>query len=1166
METQASINLTGAIDTIAPELWSGLFGSSAAMEFLKWAGHSPQTTLLVCPNDEEAAKFYQDCLFFQKKLPLAKRILFYPTRESDFQPGQYLLENIIDQRLSALYYTADKKPSIIITSLKSLAQKTIPKEIFRKTIHAIMLHDELPRDQLLADFIAAGYEKETTCQTPGTFSVRGDIIDFFSPNHTYPVRMEFFGDQVERLIYFDPETQSSIPDSSFEYAEWIAAKEILLPSIDQKTVLRRIKNLADDLNLPPHERAPIEDAIRENIFLPAMDHLFPIFYDQSETLIDHLPANTQWALYDPLSLKTEIQGVEFEFEKSQKTETKLHSPLKDFLIDLHALDELIRKKTKLYISEVDFKPFDSIIQKNFSGIELHQDLQSILIQNKKMERPFQPLADRIRQWIEKNHDTYVVVSSDVGIERLKKILAPYFSDISIVISETIQRDETKNLHISITIGDLAQGFSSDTHQLTLLTEAEIFGEQKLKQMESITQENMLESLSQLQIEDPVVHIDHGVGIYKGLQRMKINNIDHDFLIIQYLDKDKLFLPVYRLNRIHKYISGDGKKPKIERLGSQNWEQAKKKAQKAIEEMAQELIELYAKRKIAKGYSYSEPDDEYVNFESEFAFEETRDQMKSIEEIFNDLESEKPMDRLVCGDVGFGKTEVALRAAYRVASEGRQVAVLVPTTILCQQHYQTFKKRFKNFAIEVDFLSRFKSTSDAKETIEKLKTGHVDIIIGTHRLLSKDVEFANLGLLILDEEHRFGVKHKEHIKKFRNKIDVLTLTATPIPRTLQLSMTGIRDLSVINTPPLERKAVHTILCNFEDQTIRNSVMKEMSRKGQVFFLHNRVESIYTMKSYLSNILPEVRIQVAHGQMNQQDLEKTMLGFLNHDFDMLLCTTIIESGLDIPNANTLLVNRADTFGLSQLYQIRGRVGRSHRESYAYFMVPDRDRMSRDAVKRLKVLKQFTDLGSGLKISLHDMEIRGAGNLLGSKQSGQISSVGFELYSQLLEREIRKLKGENVKEEIEPEIQVNIAAFIPDDYIHEQTERLRFYKRLSACKDLDEMSLIKNEFLDRFGPLPSVVENLFDVVDLKMVARESGVTSIKISGFSPVIEFSDSAPINVDRLLAMAKKDGKVRLTPDHKLILNFDSNIEPMSETKKILRELIVGQKPQLERNK
>lgn len=1154
MEVQHDKIVTDAIETEKPELWSGLLGSSAAMEFLKWAGQNTKTTLLVCPNDEQAALFYQNCLFFQKTKPISKRILFYPTRESDFQPSQYLLENIVDQRLSTLYFATDKKPSIIITSLKSLAQKTIPKEIFRKTIHAVMLHDELSRDQLLSDFIAAGYERETTCQTPGTFSVRGDIIDFFSPNHPYPVRMEFFGDQVERLSYFNPETQSSISDSSFEYMEWIACREILIPAIDSKTVLRRLKNLADDLNLPPMDRASVEDAIRENTFLPAMDHLFPIFYDQSETLVDHLPTDATWTLYDPLSLRTEIQNIEFEFEKSKKTDNKLLSPLRDFLIDLSLLDEVIRKKTKLYISEVDFKPFDSITQKTFTGIELHQDLQSALIQNKKVDRPFQPLADRMMGWIERGHDIYVVVSSQNAVERFKKILTPYLPSVRFSETDHILRNDSLGLHLSLVIGDLHQGFSSEGHQLTILTEAEIFGEQKFKQVESITQENILETLNQLQVGDPVVHIDHGVGIYQGLQRMKINAVDHDFLIIEYLDKDKLFLPVYRLNRIHKYISGDGKKPKIERLGSQSWEQSKKKAQKAIEEMAQELIELYAKRKVAKGYSYSEPDDEYTNFESQFPFEETRDQIKSIEEIFNDLESEKPMDRLVCGDVGFGKTEVALRAAYRVASEGRQVAVLVPTTILCQQHYQTFKKRFQNFAVEVDFLSRFKSTSDAKETIEKLKTGHLDIIVGTHRLLSKDVEFANLGLLILDEEHRFGVKHKEHIKKFRNKIDVLTLTATPIPRTLQLSMTGIRDLSVINTPPLERKAVHTILCNFDDQTIRNATMKEMSRKGQIFFLHNRVESIYTMKTYLSKILPEVRIQVAHGQMNQQDLEKTMLGFLNHDFDMLLCTTIIESGLDIPNANTLLVNRSDTFGLSQLYQIRGRVGRSHKEAYAYFMVPDRDRMSRDAVKRLKVLKQFTELGSGLKISMHDMEIRGAGNLLGAKQSGQISSVGFELYSQLLEREIRRLKGENVKEEIEPEIQVNIAAFIPDDYIDEQTERLRFYKRLSACKDLQEMETIRKELLDRFGALPPVVENLFDVVDLKMVARESGVTSIKISGFSPVIEFSDSAPINVDRLLAMTKKDRNIRLTPDHKLILNFDSNIEPMSEAKKILKEL------------
>lgn len=1152
METQINSEIA-APDSAKPMLWTGLLGSVSTLECLRWARKQPQTTLIVCPSDSLAAEVFQDSIFFHKFLGMSAKLLFYPARETDFVPSQYLLENILDQRLSTLYHCHEKAPLIIVTSFRALAQKTISKEVFLKHTHGILLHDELNREKLLQHFSNAGYERESSCRSQGTYSVRGDIIDFFSPNHPHPIRLEFFGDQVERISYFHAETQTSIAESNLEYVDWIPSNEILLSSIDRQHVLKKIKHVADEANLPPYVRAPVEEALREGIFTPVMEHLLPLFLEKEESLIHHLPADANWVLFDPLSLKTEIQNIEFEFQKTSKND-KLQSPLKDFLLPLETIESTIRKKTKLYVSEVDFRSQETIEHQDFTGIELHQELQSDLIQHKKTERPFLPLSQKIEGLTEKTQTIHIVVSNDQNAQRIKKILQPYLPMFTFQKTDVLQEKNGNPFQVWILEGDLHHGFSSKSHGIAILTEAEIFGEQKFKQAESITQENILESLNQLQVGDPVVHIDHGVGVYQGLQRMKINNIEHDFLIIQYLDQDKLFLPVYRLNRIHKYISADGKKPKIDRLGSQSWEQAKKKAQKVIEEMAQELIELYAKRKIAKGYSYAKPDESYTSFETEFPFEETRDQLKSIEEIFSDLESEKPMDRLVCGDVGFGKTEVALRAAYRVATEGKQVAVLVPTTILCQQHYQTFKKRFANFPVEIDFLSRFKAKKDADGTVQRIKAGHTDIVIGTHRMLSKDVEFSNLGLLILDEEHRFGVKHKEHIKKFRNKIDVLTLTATPIPRTLQLSMTGIRDLSVINTPPLERKAVHTILCNFDDDAIRNAVMKEISRNGQIFFLHNRVESIYTMKTYLGKILPRVRIQVAHGQMNQQELEKNMLGFLNHDFDMLLCTTIIESGLDIPNANTLIVNRADTFGLSQLYQIRGRVGRSHKEAYAYFMVPDRDRMSRDAIKRLKVLKQFTDLGSGLKISLHDMEIRGAGNLLGSKQSGQISSVGFELYSQLLERQIRKLKGEKIKEDIEPEIQVNIAAFIPDDYIDEQTERLRFYKRFSACKDEAELLVIKNELLDRFGPLPSTVDNLLEVVELKMVARECGVTSLKISGFSPVIEFSDQAPINVDRLLAMAKKDKSVRLTPDHKLMLHFDSDLDPMEESKKILRQL------------
>lgn len=1151
MQIQAD-NIAPAVESSLPLLWTGLWGSSKAFELARWIGSQQKNVVVVCPSEFQAIEIYEQIVFFQRLFSTTFTTSFYPTRQTEFVSSQYQSEDITDRRLSALYQCTQKNMGTIVTSLKAFAQKTIPQIIFKKNTHAIMLHDELNRDELIQKFIEAGYEREASCRNVGVFSIRGDIVDFFSPNHPDPIRVEFFGDQVERISYFDVTTQASKTTSLLEYIEWIPAHEIILSSIDTKTVLKRIKNLADDLDLPPESRSYIEESVRESNYIPPMDHLFPIFYDTDETLIHHLPNNTTWIFIDPLSLKTEVQNINFELQKMDDGIKKLQSKSKNFLMQLDEVEKLISQKTSLYLSEVDFQFSFRFSQTSFKEIELHQNLQSQLIQNKKSQRPYAPLAEKINDWTERGLKINIV-SATQSFEKIKKILQPYLPNHHFVSTSQLNL-ATSPLQISLMDGDLANGFSSMTHQVVFLTEAEMFGERRLKQARIVTQENILDTLTELSLGEPVVHIDHGIGLYQGLQKMTIAGVDHDFLIIQYLDQDKLFLPVYRLNRIHKYISADGKKAKIDKLGGQNWETAKKKAQKAIEEMAQELIELYARRKIAKGYSYTKPDETYTAFEIEFPFEETRDQLKTIDEIFTDLESDKPMDRLVCGDVGFGKTEVALRATFRVASEGKQVAVLVPTTILCQQHFQTFRNRFKNFPFEIDFLSRFKSNLNAKETIENLKTGNLDIVVGTHRLLSKDVEFSNLGLLILDEEHRFGVKHKEHIKKFRNKIDVLTLTATPIPRTLQLSMTGIRDLSVINTPPLDRKAVHTILCNFDEQTIRNAIMKELSRGGQVFFLHNRVESIYTMKQFIQKIVPEAQVKVGHGQMNQQELEKTMLGFLNHEFDVLLCTTIIESGMDIPNANTLLVNRADTFGLSQLYQIRGRVGRSHREAYAYFMVPDQDRMSRDAIKRLKILKQFTDLGSGLKISLHDMEIRGAGNLLGSKQSGQISNVGFELYSQLLEREIRKLKGEKVKDEIEPEIQVNIAAYIPEEYIPEQTERLRFYKRLSGCKNAEEMSVIRSELIDRFGALPSVVENLMEVVDLKMVARECGVTTLKISGFSPIIEFSDQAPINIDKLLAMARKNPSIKMTPDHKLHLGFESNIDPIQETKKILAEL------------
>jgi transcription-repair coupling factor (superfamily II helicase) len=748
-----------------------------------------------------------------------------------------------------------------------------------------------------------------------------------------------------------------------------------------------------------------------------------------------------------------------------------------------------------------------------------------------------------------------VGATQAGASRLHGLLSSHWKGIPLHPDPSSRVLEEAARHPVVTVGKLSGGFAIEEERIVFLTESEIFGERKHAAVAEVSREEALTSMSELNPGDAVVHLDHGVGIYLGLTRITAGGIPNDFLLIEYAEGDKLYLPVYRLNRIHRYIGSDAGKPHIDRLGNPAaWQKSTEKAKRAVEEMAQELIRLYATRKVAKGTPLSRADEGYLSFEADFPFEETRDQLRTLEEVCRDLESDKPMDRLVCGDVGFGKTEIALRAAFRTAMDGKQVAVLVPTTILAQQHFENFRRRFAPYPIRVDFLSRFKSAAEQKKVVALLKEGSIDIVVGTHRLLSKDIAFCDLGLLVIDEEHRFGVKHKERIQSFRNQVHVLTLTATPIPRTLQLSMAGIRDLSVINTPPLDRKAIETFLVKSEDGLIRDVLRKELARKGQVYFVHNRVETIHAMGAHLRKLVPEARIAVAHGQMTERELEETMHRFIARESDVLLCTTIIESGLDIPSANTIVIHRADTFGLAQLYQLRGRVGRSDQTSYAYLLVPGEEIISRDALKRLKVLKNFTELGSGLKIALHDLEIRGAGNLLGTSQAGHIAAVGFELYTQLLEREVRRLKGEEIAEETDTEIQCYLPAYLPDDYVPDTHERLLLYKRFSSTQTAEALEGLRGELTDRFGAIPPTAENLFRIVDLKIVARALGVTSLRLTADRPCIEFSDGASVDIDRLLRLVRKDKRVTLRPDNRLVLDLAGSADSLEETKKILLAL------------
>ncbi|HEU0265679.1 MAG TPA: transcription-repair coupling factor, partial [Geobacterales bacterium] len=628
----------------------------------------------------------------------------------------------------------------------------------------------------------------------------------------------------------------------------------------------------------------------------------------------------------------------------------------------------------------------------------------------------------------------------------------------------------------------------------------------------------------------------------------LSSAEGDFLLLEYAGGDRLYLPVDRLNLVSRYVGADGVEPRIDKLGGVAWEKAKGKAREAIEEMAQELLQLYAARQIEKGHAFAPSDELYQEFEASFTYEETPDQQAAIDDVLADMESERPMDRLVCGDVGYGKTEVAMRGAFKAVMEGKQVAVLVPTTVLAQQHQETFSKRFAAYPVHIEAISRFRPPREQKQIIERLNKGEVDIVIGTHRLLQNDIAFKDLGLLIVDEEQRFGVAHKERLKKYRTHVDIMTLTATPIPRTLHMSLMGIRDLSIIDTPPVDRLAIKTQVARLSDELVREAVLRELRRGGQVFFVHNRVQSIGAMADHLQRIVPEAKIAVAHGQMEEKELERVMLSFMHGESNLLLCTTIIESGLDIPLANTLIVNRADTFGLSQLYQLRGRVGRSKQRAYAYFLIPSEGAISPEARERLKVLQELTELGAGFRIATHDLEIRGAGDLLGAKQSGQIAAVGFDLYTELMDEAIRRLKGEELLERVEPEITLRIPAFIPEAYVKEQNQRLIIYKKLTQAEGDQEIDEVADELADRFGPLPEATTYLLNVMKLRLQLKKLLITTIDYDGRRLTLSFHPKTPVVAESIIALIQEDSRrYQLSPDYRLtadvgILPFDGLLD------------------------
>lgn len=962
-------------------------------------------------------------------------------RQARNDKGRVFSKEIIGQRIEILDRLVTGPEAAILIPISSIGIKVYPKKALAAQTVHLNPGDCCSREELISLALAGAYQRVEVVEERGEFSVRGCIVDIFPPLHVHPVRIEFNGDEIESLREFDPETQKSIQP------------------------INHLKIL------------PIKE--------------FPDPSGPKDALFDYLPADSLVIMVEPDILKDKL--------KESFTEDGCDGLYLD------------SEELQLYLEE-----YQTI---ELSSLDLVEESHSYSLATAPIgyyRGRFSELAGQLKQWQRDGYQVFLICLNKGQAVRLKGLVEAYdiaavmhFQTPSGIMINSLMSAETCSppaYPVTIAIGNLSAGFLLPELKITFLIEDEIFGIRKKRLLpKKIKKELPLSTFSTLQVHDYVVHTDYGIGQYLGITRLEAGGNIREFLELEYADGDKLYVPLDRLNLLQRYIGAGPVAPKLDKLGHSAWKKLKKKVKESLRHLAQDLLKLYAARQVASGFTFSSDNYMQREFDSLFEYEETPHQLQAIQEVKEDLGKPEPMDRLVCGDVGYGKTEVAMRAAFKAVTDNKQVAILVPTTILAQQHLQTFQKRFAPYPVNIEVLSRFKSRQEQAKIIQGIKSGLVDIVIGTHRLLQKDIQFKDLGLLVIDEEHRFGVIHKERLKQLRKNVDVLTLTATPIPRTLYLSLAGIRNMSIIETPPENRLPIQTFIKHFSPGIITEAIEQELARNGQVFFVHNRIESIEPMKKYLQKLVPQARIEIAHGQMPERELEQVMFRFSERQFDILLSTSIIESGLDIPSVNTIIINRADRFGLADLYQLRGRVGRDRYQAYAYLLVPGESHLSKDARKRLQAIKELSQLGSGFQLASRDMEIRGAGNVLGSQQSGHMAAVGFELYCRLLEETVKELKGERAEEEMpEPEIVIPLQGYIPEDYISQSGQRLDIYKKLSDITDIEELAYQREELEDRYGLLPEPVINLLTFLEIKILAKKIKLERLEKKGERLILTF--------------------------------------------------------------
>ncbi len=1092
-QLKGNIQIGGAIESSTSFLTSYLIGKT------------DRQGLIIASNENRAKQIYDEIKYISDK-----PVVYFPGQKPVFFKFDAKSQVVLSQKIESIIELIKNQSCIVVTTVEGSLNKMAPKSVFCKNVCTIKTGDIVEIEDIVKVLHELGYERAAQIEGKGQYAIRGGIIDVFMMNNEKPFRIELFDNEVDSIRQFEIMTQRSIENSQ---EITIYPAHFVIPNKEEiEHGIAKIKQIYEKQikRVEPEKEEKLKstlgkiiDDITQKKNTQLLENYIEYFYDHSETIMDYMTKDTMIYVDEYERIGEKLSQYEKELSDDFKGLLEKGECVPeeyDLIYKEHAFYNQLNNKLVIY-----YVPF----LKKLKGIDTYIHTDTILMkQHISFQGKLTNFVKEVEQCIKKDYKVIIITSTEEREHNIKDYLVRHNLQ-AIEIEHEIAPSEGV---ILLEKGSLGKGFEMPSAKVVVFSDGDIFSTAKAKR-KRIKDPNAkpIKLFTDLKPGDYVVHENHGVGRFEGIVQLDVQETKKDYLKIHYSGEDVLYVNIEQMEYVQKFMGADAKIPKINKLNSPEWKKTKTRVKKEIQDMAEELLVINAKRNAIEGYSFSKDSVWQQEFEEKFPYEETNDQLRCIEEIKGDMEILRPMDRLLCGDVGYGKTEVAIRAAFKSIVDGKQVAVLVPTTILANQHYATFTERMKDYPFNVEMVSRFRTDKEIEAIEEKIESGQIDVIVGTHRLLSKDVKFKDLGLLIIDEEQKFGVKHKEIIKQIKSNVDVLTLSATPIPRTLNMSLMGIRDMSVIEEPPEERFPVQTYVLENDEEVVREAIMRELDRDGQVFLLFNRVRGIRRVSAEIQKLVPEARVAVAHGQMNENDLEKIMLSFMEGKYDVLVATTIIESGIDIPNANTMIIYDSDRFGLSQLYQLRGRVGRSDRMAYAYFMYQKDKILTEQAEKRLKAIKEFTEFGAGFKISMRDLEIRGAGNLLGSQQHGHMMLIGYELYCKLLDETVKKLQGETVHEEKEVKLEITLSAYIPNNYISDENTKIEVYKSIAAVNNPETKLDIEDELIDRFGDIPKVVSNLINIAYMTKLCKQIDISKVSLTKNIWVIEFYEKNQLN-------------------------------------------------------